>query len=117
MVIGTFAWNSFKIMTRVPLTDALVIVLVTVVTVATDLATAVVVGVIVWDSDQDAEEFEEVFRTYLEKEVPDHAIDRRGDEVLFATGIPPEVDASDLVSTAWKGVHTQNRRRRRRSRN
>ncbi len=47
VVIGTFAWNSFRIMRKVPLTDAFVIVLVTVVTVATDLATAVVVGVIV----------------------------------------------------------------------
>ncbi|OUD09989.1 sodium-independent anion transporter [Marivivens niveibacter] len=47
VVIGTFAWNSFKILFRVPLTDAFVIVLVTVVTVMTDLATAVVVGVIV----------------------------------------------------------------------
>ncbi|MDE4173255.1 SulP family inorganic anion transporter [Phaeobacter sp. PT47_59] len=47
VVIGTFAWNSFKVMTRVPLTDAFVIVLVTVVTVMTDLAIAVVVGVIV----------------------------------------------------------------------
>ena len=47
VVIGTFAWNSLRIMTRIPLTDALVIVLVTAVTVAFDLATAVVVGVIV----------------------------------------------------------------------
>ncbi|QPM88961.1 SulP family inorganic anion transporter [Pseudooceanicola algae] len=47
VVIGTFAWNSFKIMRRVPLTDAVVIVLVTIVTVLTDLATAVVIGVIV----------------------------------------------------------------------
>ncbi len=47
VVIGTFAWNSFKIMTKVPRMDAFVIVLVTVVTVMTDLATAVVVGVIV----------------------------------------------------------------------
>ena len=47
VVIGTFAWNSFKIMRKVPLTDALVIVLVTAVTVAYDLAIAVVVGVIV----------------------------------------------------------------------
>ncbi len=47
VVIGTFAWNSFKVMTKVPLMDAFVIVLVTVVTVATDLAIAVVVGVIV----------------------------------------------------------------------
>ena len=47
VVIGTFAWNSFKIMRKVPLTDALVIVLVTAVTVMYDLAIAVVVGVIV----------------------------------------------------------------------
>ncbi len=47
VVIGTFAWQSFKILTRIPLTDAFVILLVTIVTVMTDLAIAVVVGVIV----------------------------------------------------------------------
>tara|TARA_R110002051_G_scaffold31390_2_gene71554 strand:+ start:20 stop:1675 length:1656 start_codon:yes stop_codon:yes gene_type:complete len=47
VVIGTFAWQSLRIMTRIPLMDAFVIVLVTGVTVAYDLATAVVVGVIV----------------------------------------------------------------------
>jgi len=47
VVIGTFAWNSLRILFRVPLTDAFVIVLVTVVTVYEDLAVAVVVGVIV----------------------------------------------------------------------
>ena len=47
VVIGTFAWNSIKILRRVPRVDAVVIVLVTAVTVATDLAIAVVVGVIV----------------------------------------------------------------------
>lgn len=47
VVIGTFAWRSFQIMTRVPRSDALVIVLVTIVTVFTDLATAVVAGVII----------------------------------------------------------------------
>jgi SulP family sulfate permease len=47
VVIGTFAWNSLRILARVPRTDAVVIVLVTVVTVATDLAVAVIVGVIV----------------------------------------------------------------------
>src|SRR5210317_2124633 len=47
VVIGTFAWNSLRILRRVPLTDALVTVLVTVVTVMSDLAVAVVVGVIV----------------------------------------------------------------------
>ncbi len=47
VVIGTFAWRSLTIMRRIPRTDALVIVLVTVVTVMYDLAIAVVVGVIV----------------------------------------------------------------------
>ncbi len=47
VVIGTFAWNSLKILTKVPRADAFVTLLVTVVTVATDLATAVIVGVIV----------------------------------------------------------------------
>jgi len=47
VVIGTFAWNSLKILRRVPRMDAFVILLVTVVTVLEDLAVAVVVGVIV----------------------------------------------------------------------
>jgi SulP family sulfate permease len=47
VVIGTFAWNSIKILAKVPTTDAFVILLVTVVTVLSDLAVAVVVGVIV----------------------------------------------------------------------
>jgi SulP family sulfate permease len=46
-VIGTFAWQSIKLMRRIPIADSLVVVLVTVVTVWSDLATAVVVGVIV----------------------------------------------------------------------
>ncbi len=47
VVIGTFAWKSFRVLARVPRIDAVVIVLVTAVTVATDLATAVVAGVII----------------------------------------------------------------------
>ena len=46
VVVGTFAWNSIRIMRKIPLTDALVIITVTVVTVWQDLAIAVVVGVI-----------------------------------------------------------------------
>ncbi len=47
VVIGTFAWQSLRIMRKIPLNDAMVIVLVTAVTVMYDLAIAVVVGVIV----------------------------------------------------------------------
>ena len=46
VVIGTFAWNSLKILFLVPKSDAIVIILVTGVTVVTDLAIAVIVGVI-----------------------------------------------------------------------
>lgn len=47
VVIGTFAWRSVTILRRIPLSDALVMLLVTAVTVVEDLAIAVVVGVIV----------------------------------------------------------------------
>lgn len=47
VVIGTFAWQSLRLMRRIPMSDVLVIVVVTAVTVYSDLATAVVVGVII----------------------------------------------------------------------
>ncbi len=46
VVIGTFEWSSFRIMRKIPLWDALVLITVSVVTVLTDLAMAVFVGVI-----------------------------------------------------------------------
>jgi SulP family sulfate permease len=47
VVLGTFEWSSFRVVRKIPLSDAFVIVLVSGVTVATDLAAAVLVGVIV----------------------------------------------------------------------
>jgi len=47
VVIGTFEWSSFRIIKKIPLHDAFIIVLVSAVTVFTDLAIAVFVGVIV----------------------------------------------------------------------
>ena len=47
VVIGTFEWSSLRIMRKIPLKDAFVLVLVSGVTVYHDLAMAVVVGVIV----------------------------------------------------------------------
>lgn len=47
VVIGTFSWSSLRIIRKVPLSDAFVMILVSAVTVATDLAIAVIVGVIV----------------------------------------------------------------------
>lgn len=47
VVIGTFAWDTFKMLPKIPYADAFVLILVSLVTVFTDLAIAVIVGVIV----------------------------------------------------------------------
>lgn len=46
VVIGTFAWSSFRILHKIPVADAIVLITVSVVTVWQDLAIAVLVGVI-----------------------------------------------------------------------
>ncbi|HIP35613.1 MAG TPA: SulP family inorganic anion transporter [Crocinitomix sp.] len=47
VVIGTFAWSSFRILPKIPKSDAFVLILVSVMTVIFDLAIAVITGVIV----------------------------------------------------------------------
>ncbi len=47
VVIGTFAWSSFRILHKIPRTDAFVLILVSSLTVVFDLAVAVLVGVVV----------------------------------------------------------------------
>ncbi|MDA8572173.1 SulP family inorganic anion transporter [Flavobacteriaceae bacterium] len=47
VVIGTFAWSSFRIINKIPVADVVVLILVSTVTVFFDLAIAVVSGVIV----------------------------------------------------------------------
>ncbi len=46
VVIGTFAWSSFRILHKIPLADAIVLITVSAVTVWQDLAIAVIIGVI-----------------------------------------------------------------------
>ena len=46
VVIGTFAWSSFRILNKIPLTDAIVLVAVSSLTVIFDLAVAVIAGVL-----------------------------------------------------------------------
>ncbi|MCL6691546.1 SulP family inorganic anion transporter [Pseudomonas sp. R3.Fl] len=43
----TFAWASLRVLNKVPASDVLVIIVVTVITVSTDLATAVLCGIVV----------------------------------------------------------------------
>jgi len=47
VVIGTFAWSSFRILPKIPKMDAFVLILVSGMTVYFDLAIAVIVGVII----------------------------------------------------------------------
>ncbi|MCG1035606.1 SulP family inorganic anion transporter [Polaribacter sargassicola] len=47
MVIETFAWSSFRILKKIPVSDAFVLIIVSAVTVFFDLAIAVFVGVII----------------------------------------------------------------------
>ncbi|WP_047547984.1 SulP family inorganic anion transporter [Psychroserpens sp. Hel_I_66] len=47
VVIGTFAWSSFRIIRKIPLSDAIVLIAVSAITVWQDLAIAVIAGVII----------------------------------------------------------------------
>jgi SulP family sulfate permease len=47
MVIETFAWSSFRILKKIPMSDAIVLITVSAVTVFVDLAVAVFMGVII----------------------------------------------------------------------
>ena len=47
VVIGTFAWSSFRIINKIPKSDAFVLIIVSAVTVTHDLAIAVIIGVII----------------------------------------------------------------------
>lgn len=46
VVIGTFAWSSFRILNKIPVADAIVLIAVSAITVWQDLAVAVIAGVI-----------------------------------------------------------------------
>lgn len=47
VVIGMFAWSSFRVIQKIPISDAIVLIVVSLVTVWQDLAIAVLVGVII----------------------------------------------------------------------
>lgn len=47
VVIGTFAWSSFRILHKIPTSDAIVLISVSAITVWKDLAVAVIAGVII----------------------------------------------------------------------
>lgn len=71
VVIGTFAWNTFKVWNKIPLPDIIVIILVTVLTVVFDLAIAVIAGVVVASL---VFAWENALRIRARKSVDDHGV-------------------------------------------
>jgi hypothetical protein len=67
-------------------------------------AAPLVVGVIAWDTPADAEQFEPVFRDYLQKHKPDnHLVARQRDKVLYATHIDVlGVEGDAVAKAAWQ---------------
>jgi len=47
VVLGTFEWSSLRIIRKIPVSDAIILILVSAITVVADLAIAVIIGVIV----------------------------------------------------------------------
>lgn len=69
-------------------------------------AAPLLVGVIAWDSEADAKQFEPALRTYLEYTKPDeHLVQRRGKQVLYAThfGAALSGQADPLAALAKAG--------------
>ncbi|MCE4563199.1 SulP family inorganic anion transporter [Maribellus sp. CM-23] len=102
VVIGTFAWSTFKIINKIPVSDLIVIVLVTGLTVLFDLAVAVLSGVIVsalvfsWENAK---------RIRARKSVDEHGIKHYeifgplffGSTTLFQTKFDVQNDPDEVI--------------------
>mgnify|MGYP002135916094 CR=1 FL=1 len=65
-------------------------------------AAPLIVGLIAWDSEADAGEFEATWRLYLEKVMKDAFIlQRRGDQLLFAAQVRDAATRDAIASHAW----------------
>jgi hypothetical protein len=78
------------------------------------LPTPVIVGLVTWDTQRDAEEFEASFQKYVQPDAATAArghagidgalLRRRGRDVLFALRVPTRVDHDALAETAWAAI-------------
>ncbi|SEH05239.1 Bicarbonate transporter BicA [Candidatus Venteria ishoeyi] len=94
VVIGTFAWSTFKIINKIPLTDVVVLLVVTIVTVLEDLAVAVLAGIIV---SALVFAWENALRIRARKHVDEHGIKHY--EIygpLFFASIRPFLDKFEI---------------------
>lgn len=102
VVIGTFAWNTFKIMNKVPISDAFVILVVTGLTVQFDLAIAVVTGVML---SALVFAWENALRIRARKRIDEHGIKHYeiygplffGSTTLFLSKFTIEDDPNEVI--------------------
>lgn len=102
VVLGTFAWNTFRILNKVPLADVLVMVTVTGLTVVFDLAIAVLAGVIM---SALVFAWENALRIRARKRVDDHGIKHYeifgplffGSTTLFASKFDVANDPDEVI--------------------
>ena len=102
VVIGTFAWNTFRIVNKVPAADVVVMLIVTVLTVIFDLAIAVFAGVIV---SALVFAWENALRIRARKYIDEHGIKHYeifgplffGSTTLFATKFEVETDPDEVI--------------------
>ena len=102
VVIGTFAWNTFRILNKVPVSDVVVMLCVTGLTVVFDLAIAVFAGVIIAAL---VFSWENALRIRARKSIDKHGIKHYeifgplffGSTTLFATKFEVEIDPSEVI--------------------
>ncbi len=102
VVIGTFAWNTFRILNKVPVADVIVMATVTGVTVAYDLAIAVFIGVVISTL---VFAWENALRIRARKRVDEHGIKHYemfgplffGSTTLFGSKFEVDTDPEEVV--------------------
>lgn len=102
VVIGTFAWNTFKILNKVPPSDVVVMLAVTGLTVAFDLAIAVLSGVVI---SALVFAWENALRIRARKHIDQHGIKHYeifgplffGSTTLFLTKFELEEDPQEVI--------------------
>lgn len=63
-----------------------------------------VIAATVWDTEEDAQQFEASFRKYLEAAAGGTFIERKRDVVMFGTQVPKEIDRETIAAQAWSSL-------------
>lgn len=67
-------------------------------------AAPTVIAATVWDTENDAKEFEASFRKYLDAKAGGTFLERQRDVVMFGTQVPKGVDHKSVAAQAWASL-------------